>query len=421
MQNNTGQSPIPASQRAGTGMANGSINIKLQYPYTDDYDYYTSLKRINLDEERINDIKSGKGFPISAPKGIKKDVKLQNGIFSSRFGSTITDVDSFNGKYRCKCGMLKGSIMKGERCDSCGTMVKFYGDDVSIFGWLILKDKYWIIHPNIYRTLEGFIGPARLNRIIEPDVVVNSDGQVIKKAEPKKKDEPFAGIGILEFKERYDEILNFYAQKYPAKANYYNDLKQNKPITFTHSIAVFSALLRPSSIDQGSLRYESTNEQYQLLSSLVYNCNKDRLKIDQKIKEKLNLLYDIQFQYNAVYEELKEILSKKKGDFRSAIGGRYSFTSRSVIRQDPYLRCDEIKLPFQGLLEMCQQVIINILVRSYNCSYSDAYKKWYKTVIRGYDQTIYDILDGLIKDTGGLPVLINKIVAYYSNIVRYLF
>ena len=95
-------------------------------------------------------------------------------------------------------------------------------------------------------------------------------------------------------------------------------------------------------------------------------------------------------------------------DIRSALGGRYAFSSRSVIRQDPYLKADEIKLPFQGLLELYQQVIINILVKTQNISYSTAYKRWYKAQVKGFDQTIYDILDGLIKDSGGLAILINR-------------
>ena len=297
--------------------------------------------------------------------------------------------------------------MHGEVCPICQSIVKYYDDDVSIFGWLVLKDKYFIIHPNIYRTLEGFIGAARLNRIIEPDIQVDSNGKVIPTVS-NKKDEPFKGIGLFEFRERYDEILEFYYNKYPQKTIYYDDLKANKGITFTHSIAVFSALLRPSALDNGSLKYQSCNENYQMLSRLVYDCNNDKLRLNQKIKEKAQLLYDIQFQYNAIYEELKAILSKKKGDIRGSIGGRYSFSSRSVIRQDPYLHCDEVKLPFQGLLELLQQVIINILVKTQNISYSQAYKRWYKCQITGFDQTIYDIIDGLIKDSGGLACLINR-------------
>ena len=115
-------------------------------------------------------------------------------------------------------------------------------------------------------------------------------------------------------------------------------------------------------------------------------------------------------QLNTVYIELKEILAKKKGDIRSSIGGRYSFSSRSVIRQDPYLKPNEIRLPFHGLCELLQQVIINILVKTYNFSYAEAYKKWYKAQVTGNDQVVYDIIDGLIKDNpkGGIPFLINR-------------
>ena len=387
------------------------INVVLQYPYNDKFDYTTELARIDLDKQRVENIRSGKGFVISAPKGIKKDIKNQDGIFSSRYGSnSISDVDSFNGRYRCRCGMKRGSINHGELCDVCGTRVRFVDDDVSIKGYLILKDRYWIIHPNLYRSLESFIGANRLNRIIEPDVAIDLNGQVTNGPGSKKKDEPFKGIGLIEFHNRFDEIMDFYLGRFPNKKNFYDDIMKNKDIVFTHTISVYSSLLRPSRLDNGSLRYEACNEQFQILDRLVYQVNDDRLKMNRKVKEKYQLLYDIQFQLNAVYMELKEILAKKKGDFRASIGGRYSFSERSVIRQDVNLMPDQIKLPFHGLCELLQQVIINILVKTYNFSYADAYKKWYKAQGTGNDRVVYDIIDGLIKDNpdGGLPFLINR-------------
>lgn len=384
-------------------------NIVLQYPYNDKYDYTTKLVRMDMDKRRVECIRNGKGFVISSPKGIKKDIKNQDGIFSSRYGSnSISDVDSFNGRYRCKCGNKRGSINHGEMCDICGTRVRFVDDDVSIKGYLILKDPYWIIHPNIYRALEGFIGAARLNRIIEPEVNIDSNGLIIVNV-PKKKDEPFKGIGIMEFHDRFDEIMNFYLNKFPAKKNFYDDIMKHKDIVFTHTISVYSSLLRPSRLDNGSLRYEECNEQFQMLARLVYEVNNDRLHMNRKNKEKYQLLYDIQFQLNEVYIKLKDILAKKKGDFRSSIGGRYSFSERSVIRQDVTLKPDQIRLPFHGLCELLQQVIINVLTKTYNFSYAEAYKKWYKAQITGNDQVVYDIIDGLIKDNpGGLPFIINR-------------
>ena len=288
-------------------MDSGGPNIILQYPYNDKYDYETCLERIDLDKRREENIRTGNGFIISAPKGIKKDIKNQDGIFSSRYGSnSISDVDSFNGRYRCRCGMKRGSINHGELCDICGTRVRFVDDDVSIKGYLILKNPYWIIHPNMYRSLEAFIGAVRLNRIIEPEINVDSNGAVIDNA-PKKKDEPFKGIGIIEFRNRFDEIMNFYLAKFPQKKNYYDDIMRHKDLLFTHTISVYSSLLRPSHLDSGSLRYEECNEQFNMLAKLVYEVNNDKLHMNRKIKEKYQLLYDIQYQLNKVYFQLKEI------------------------------------------------------------------------------------------------------------------
>ena len=297
------------SQSVASKFPGRKLNVRLTYPYSEDYSFSTQLKRIDLDKERINDLKTGKGFIIQSSKSIRSDVKNQMGIFSNKYGSTIDDVDSFNGKYRCKCGLTRGSIMHGETCPACHSIVKFYDDDVSIFGWLLLKDKYFVIHPNIYRTLEGFIGPLRLQHIIEPVVNVDSDGKIIAIGEPSAK-EPFKGIGMFEFKERYQEILDYYFSKYPSKELFYNDLVSLKDITFTHSIPVFSALLRPSVLENGSiLRYQSVNESFQMLTRLVNECNRDKLRIDRKIKEKINILFDIQMQFNAVYAELRDCLA----------------------------------------------------------------------------------------------------------------
>lgn len=387
---------------------NRKTNIRLQYPYDFKYEYRTELKTMNLDRMREQDIMSGKGFIIKAPQGIKKDIKLQSGIFSSRYGSTLNDVDSFNGKYRCKCGFTRGAINHGEKCQICNELVVYKDDDVSIFGYMVLKDKYFIIHPNIYRRLEAFIGVQRFNRIIEPDVKVDKNGNVIQPDPPAKKDEPFRHIGILEFRNRFDEIMNFYLARYPNKKDYYDNIMQDRDSVFTHTIAVFSSLLRPSRLDNGNLRYEKTNDYYNLLSSLVYACNKDKLKIDQKIKEKLQLLYDIQYQYNELYAEIKEILSKKRGDIRSALGGRVNFSARSVIKQDTTLRANEIKLPLIALIELLQQIIINILQKTYNFSYAAAYKKWYKAQLSGTDKTVNSIIENIIKDNNGIDIFINR-------------
>ena len=180
-----------------------SLNINLKYPYNDVYEYTTSLERINLDKEREKDIMNGKGFFIKAPRSIKKDIKLQDGIFSNRYGSTLQDVDSFIDRYRCDCGLMRGSINHGMTCDSCHTMVKYRDDDMSIFGWIMLKEPYHIIHPKFYQSIAAFIGAARFDRILQPEIDVDQDGNIIPRDETKmKKDEIFKGIGIPEFERK---------------------------------------------------------------------------------------------------------------------------------------------------------------------------------------------------------------------------
>lgn len=387
-----------------------SISFNFQYPNSDLYEYKTYLMRLDLDKVREEDIKNGTGFIITAPKGIKKDIKNQDGIFSERYGSISAEDNSFTSRYRCLCGLKRKALNEGELCPVCRTRVVYKDDNISITGYFVTNDKYHLIHPNLYCTLAQFIGAGRLDRMLKADIEVDSNGNV-KPIVVVKKDEPFKGIGMMEFYERFDEIMDFYMNKYsskPEKRIYYDDIMANKDILFNHTIAVYSSILRPTIIDNGSLKYEECNDHFNMIASLIPRLNDDKLSIDNKPKERLELLYDIQSQLNEVYNKIRDMLAKKKGDIRSAIGGRYCFSSRSVIKQDVNLKADEVKLPFAGLCELMQQIIINILVRSYHFSYADAYKKWYKAQISGYDKVIYDIIQGMIHHKGGLPVLINR-------------
>ena len=82
----------------------GELNVKLLYPYSNEYYYETVLERINLDKERETDLLTNNGFIVSEPQNPKKDVKNINSIFSTRFGQGLRDVDPYANRYRCKCG-----------------------------------------------------------------------------------------------------------------------------------------------------------------------------------------------------------------------------------------------------------------------------------------------------------------------------
>lgn len=385
------------------------VKLNLEYPFNSMYDYETRLSKIDLDKEREEDIRTGKGFVISTPRTIKKDLKDQDGIFSSRFGSAMSDIDQYSDRFSCKCGTTQGSVKHGMICPHCLEMVKYVDDDMSIFGWIILQREYYIIHPNLYKNLGALVGNDRIGKIIDPEVNVDKNGVIIENKKPKKPEDQFNGIGMLEFKERFDEIMAYFVKKYPQKRQHYNEIMKNRDIVFTQSIPVFTTLLRPTKYDSsGGLKYEKTNEDYYLINMLVSRCNKGKLRFLKAKKSKMKILFDIQMHFNKIYNELKEILSKKKGDIRGAVGGRCSFTARSVIKQGVNLKPYQIELPYNALCELLEQVIINILQRSYNFNYADAWKKWFKAQIKE-DEVVYNIIMGLIKDSdGGLPILINR-------------
>ena len=87
------------------------INVSLHYPYSEEYNYESYLEHINLDREKVKDVTSGNGFIVSSPKAIKDDIKDEYGIFSSKFGQTLQDVNPYGNRYRCKCGAMFNEVV----------------------------------------------------------------------------------------------------------------------------------------------------------------------------------------------------------------------------------------------------------------------------------------------------------------------
>ena len=389
------------------------IKVNLHYPYNEEFDWETRMVNINFDEERKKDVSSGNGFIIKSPKPIKEDLKDPEGIFSSRFGQTLQDVSPFGDRYKCSCGHLMSRINNGQICPICHTPVKYVDDNFSYTGWLVLKDDYYVIHSSLFMTISYLVGYNTLMNIIKINKKINEDGEIIETFKAPKG-EPFFGIGMMEFHDRFDEIMNYYYEKTksPAKQEFYDEIMRNRDKVFTHSIPVYTTLLRPYRLEGGELHYESTNEIYKMMASLVARINNDQFKINKKTKMKNELLYDLQIRIKKLFDEISKILSGKKGSIRNLVGGRFNFTSRSVIVPNNDNKIDEITLSYQCLCGLYQQVIINILKRSYNMSYNDAYE-YLDEHRKDEDPIIKSILEGLIEDRKkrglrGLPMLINR-------------
>ena len=134
------------------------LNIRTQSKiYDPNFRYDTHIEILDMDEECIKDIIHGNGFYIEEPQSIKKDLKSENSIFSSRFGA-LTGDDAFVDRYRCECGFMRNRINHGRICPNCGTQVKYIDDNFEYFGWCVLKQKYHIIHPNLFKSIEALVG-----------------------------------------------------------------------------------------------------------------------------------------------------------------------------------------------------------------------------------------------------------------------
>lgn len=310
-----------------------NIPINLTYPNSDEYDYTTKIEVIDLDLECKLDIEHGRGFEISKPQGSnKKEMKNPEGIYSSKFGQKLGDQNPYADRYSCECGYLKSHINHGIECPVCHTICKFVDDDFSIFGWIILKDKYHLIHPKFYDSLDYIFGASKYNierkkikgsklqNIIHYSPDVDEHGNNKRPCTFKPEKEPFYGIGMMEFYERFDEILDYYIKLYPKKIEYYNEIQYYRDIVFVHSIPVFTTHLRPSDVKDGYMYYEPTNGLYNIINNNVARINKDQRKMDNDIKTKNLKLYDTQMKFKELTDEILNILSGKKGILRMLVG-----------------------------------------------------------------------------------------------------
>lgn len=287
------------------------MKVNTRYSQSSDFEYETRLERLNLDKERHDDVITGNGFIISSPKAIKDDIKDPNGIYSTKYGPGLQDVNAFGNRYRCKCGYTTQRFYHGLICPVCGEPVEFKDDNFEMFGYVCLKDPYHIIHPNLFMSLAFFIGEKDFMNIITPVDKKDEDGHEVEIKRPK--DEPFFGIGMMDFYERFNEIIEYYRVKKPNKADYYENIMDNIDKVFIQSIPVFTIHLRPYRLDGGVFHFEGTNAIYNMIASIADKINDDRFKMNQKKKPKNQLLFDLQMKYKELYDELTKIISGKKG------------------------------------------------------------------------------------------------------------
>lgn len=366
--------------------------------------YEVRLVRLNWNEECKWGLRTGKDFEVTEKETFKgdKEEKAMYGIHSPLFATDWEDENAFAERYRCKCGNLIGRVYEGDVCSECNTEVKFRDVNFDIYGWIRLNGNH-IIQPLYYKMLESLIGKSPFHEIIEYDKDTTRDGDI----QDKKGKTPFKGIGLIEFKERYFEIIEYYGNKKKSThADIIETLTSEVDSVFVEAIPVYSSVLRPVLIKDETFKYNDIDRKYSSIfttSRLLYDEMDDIIPTKKKKKkksremERARVLNSIQRKVNALWELVFSRINKKEGHIRDQIlGGRLNFSSRCVIIPDPTLKADEIKINYLAFLELFRYEIIAHLVKVSNITPNQASDEWQRATIN-FNPKIYEIMSYIVQ------------------------
>ena len=275
------------------------------------------------------------GFRITEPG--KTDTNQEPGLYSIHsplYGSDISDGRLPDEMWTCGCSNPTiGKSYAGTICPHCGRKVEFIEPNMRTTGWIVL-DKDYIIHPMMYKKIQTVIGSKNLLNIIK-----------FKDEQERDANVPFDGIGMIEFKDRFEEIMNYFIRKKPAKEEQYLYVMANRAYIFSHCIPVYSSYLRPFVVKAEEIRYSDEDKLFRHIysnSELLNNRYKlaRRLELFKKRnsngagnptrgKKTVNdlrregILLSVQQDLNSLWDMSFDTIKKKTGQIRDKIlGGR---------------------------------------------------------------------------------------------------
>ena len=367
---------------------------------------------VNWDELANEQISKGIGFRITQEG--KTDANNEPGLYSIHsplYGTDYGDENSFEDRYSCKCGYYQGKHHMDEHsiCPKCKTMVKFVDIDMRKTGWIIL-DRDYIIHAGIFKKLWNFIGKNRF-----PDIIEFRD--------PSKRvptnDNPFQGIGMIEFRERVFEILEFFLRKFPNKIDQYNWLIENKDCIFARSIPVYNMHLRQFVVREKEIKYSDEdvlfrriftdhrllNDRFELQRRRTVRANRERRRVARGEEphpvtvdylRRENILYSIEMSLNKLWELSFGAIDKKSGIIRDQIsGGRQNYTARNVIVPAVDMLQDGIGIGYITFLELFKLEIIKNLIDQYDLDFNSANDMWTDATF-SFNENVYNIMKYMI-------------------------
>lgn len=376
---------------------------------------FVIFERLNWDDEYYNDLISGVGFTITEPPEISMDETKEKSLYgpqSPLYGSSFSDEQAFIERYRCKCGKLMSKQFEGEVCPICGSTVEYRDADIKTTGWISIGEENKIINPYFYHLLHKALGK------IFPDIItakfkIDTDGKKIK-AKPEDLDEtptsPYFGIGIDEFYNKYEQILNYFKglNKFKNKIDQIDVLLLAKRDVFTSHIPIYSTLLRPQSITSDSFYFGTVDKIINTLFNLsekLKNCSDvEREYILSRIQTKCLSFWDTNFQM---------IHGKNGFPRQQMLGGRINYSARNVIIPAPDLKDNEIDLSYHTFLEVFKFLIINYISRLDDVSEDKAQQIWRRAY--NFDEKVYAIMTYLVEQREvALIINRNPTLNYYS-------
>lgn len=363
------------------------------------------MKRLNWDSEFYVDLLRGTGFIITEPAEVTVDGTRQKSMYgpqSPLYGTTYEDEQSFIERYRCRCGAFKSRQFEGEICPICGSKVEFRDSDINVTGWISLGNNK-IISPYYFNVLQQAIGKTVFPDIIYAKYKINTDGRVERPKDDDsdtKPSSPFAGIGVDDFYENYENIITYFMNQKKNKTRTFELLLKQKRCVFISHIPIASTLLRPQSVTSDTFYFNSIDKIVNTMFSLsenLKNCvNVEKPYILQRLQTKVNDMWNIYF----------EELNGKDGLIRGEmLGGSLNFTSRNVIVPDPSLKDNEIDLSYHTFLEVFKYKIIYYIMKMDDITLSKAYTIWKRASI--FSNKVYDIMQYIIEHED-VRVLINR-------------
>jgi DNA-directed RNA polymerase beta' subunit len=309
-------------------------------------------------------------------------------------------------KYSCECGNTTGKFRFGDICPHCNTVVKFIDDELNKTGWMELKEPYVIINPRMYKFLEVVFKAKRLDEMIRFERKLDMHGVLRNDTGDSKN--PYANIGIVEFANNFDIILeNLGDKKRILETRFINE---NRDKIFSRHIPVISLLLRPVvMINNSTFNYDPLNKFYsEMVSHVCYinnNLDNDMTYIN------LNVLYELQKKYNELEDGIlrQKINGKKRAIRGNILGSRINFSARHVLIPNvESVQIDAIVIPYLTFTEFYKFHIMNIYKKIYQVSIHELEDRWY-TLVMSQDPSIMKIIDILIKQTkNGLRNYVNR-------------